>query len=138
MVLIEVVQLVVDINRVFKVIFNMDKEVTAFTHRWVGVSDGASRESELPVGVGAAAREWVALTVILHHLFPDLATRDEQQHSQAQQHNSEKGKRQHRIHRRWLRPPRRQGLLLEFARLQLLDLLLDLLFLLRGCVHLFT
>lgn len=77
MVLIEVVQLVVYINRVLKVIFKMDEQLAAFAHRWVGVGDRASRESELPFSVSTAARDWVALTIILHHLFPDLSARDE-------------------------------------------------------------
>lgn len=77
MVLIEVVQLVVYVNRILKVFFNMDEELAVLAHRWVGVSDRASRKSELPFSVSTAARDWVALTIILHHLFPDLSARDE-------------------------------------------------------------
>jgi len=77
MVLIEVVQLVVYINWVCKVIFGVDDQLAALAHRWVGVSDRASRKSVLPFSVSTAARDWVALTIILQHLFPDLPARDE-------------------------------------------------------------
>lgn len=150
MVLIEVVELVVYINCLFAALFNMHDQLVAVAQRWVAflgfliifnpflwVADRASRETGLPcLGLSSCSMVFrKARLIISYHLFPDLPTGDEQHHSQAQQHHSEEGESQHGVHRSWLRPPRWQILLLEFTCLELFNLILDLLFFLRGCVH---
>ena len=148
MVLIEVVELVVYINCILAVLRNMNDQLAAVAQRrvaffvmyillllvFVGVSDRASWKAVLP-RKGLPSSDWIARLIISHHLFPDLSAGDEQQNSQAQQHHSKESKRHHRVHRSWLGPPRWQILLLKFTCLQLINLLLDLLFFLRGCVH---